>query len=89
MHPKIVEHIVTLIKRCYSPASLAQAATEMGETIIPGEDIFSTLIRSGRALDRETAVTLVMCHLEDEATHFDDIPMFLRKERRSGSDSSH
>lgn len=78
-------HLASIIRKCYSEKYLAQVATEMGETILPSEDIFQSLIRAGRALDLETAVALVAAHIYEEGTHYEDVPMFLRKDRRSDS----
>lgn len=83
MNEKTAGHVANIIKKCYTPQSLAQVAADIGETAVPGEDIFQALMCSGRALDMETAVTLVACHLDEEDTYFEDIPMFLRKDRRS------
>lgn len=83
MNEKTAGHVAAIIKKCYSPKSLEQVAADMGETIVPGEDIFQALIRAGRALDIETAVTLVAAHINEESTYFDDVPAFLRKDRRA------
>ena len=87
MDEKTAKYVANIIKKCYSPRLLEQAAAEMGEQVMPGEDIFRALMRAGRALDLETAVTLVARHLEEETLNFDEVPMFLRSDR--GSDPSH
>ena len=57
----------------------------MGETVMPGRDIFQTLIRAGRASDLETAVVLVAAHVDEDGTRYEDVPAFLRKEHRTDS----
>lgn len=83
MDEKTVGHVASIIKKCYSAKSLEQFAVEMGEQIVAGEDIFQALIRAGRAHDLEIAVTLVVAHIDGEATPFEDVPVFLRKDRRA------
>ncbi len=70
--------VARIIKRCFSPQYLEQVAEEMGEKIIPGEDIFQALLRAGRAHDMETAVALVASHLDADASPI-DVPTFLRE----------
>lgn len=78
-------HLANIIRKCYSEKYLERVATEMGETVKPGEDIFQALVRAGRALDLETAVMLVAAHIDEEGTHYEDVPVFLRKDRRDDS----
>lgn len=81
-------HLAGIIKKCYSEKYLAQTAAEMGEAVLPGEDIFQTLIRAGRTSDLETAVMIVAAHIDEQGTYYEDVPAFLRKERRR-SDRRH
>lgn len=78
-------HLASIIKKCYSERYLAKTAAEMGETVMPGEDIFQALIRSRRASDLETAVVLVAAHIDEDGSHYEDVPAFLRKDRRTDS----
>lgn len=76
------EHTASIIKKCFSPAALRVAAGEMGEEILAGEDIFQALIRAGRALDIETAVMLVVAHLDGQDASPSNERGLLNQERR-------
>lgn len=81
------ERTANVIKKCFSPAALSIIAAEMGEKIQPGEDIFQALMRAGRALDIETAVMLVLVHLDEQDSSLGDTHHFMGPERRKNNKS--